>query len=104
MHLLDDGPFERPPSKRLYRTSPKHPNNRQQLYSTYERLRQRRRKLDALRYGLDMDGIRHDDSYSMHSEATDFGDRKSLMSAASYLQGASSCGGNPLCCCGWVQQ
>ena len=85
--LLDPAAFERPQSNRLYRTPGKHANSKEQLYSTYERLKQRRRKLDTLRYGLNTENSRPDDSYSMHSEATDLMDRKSPLFANAYFKG-----------------
>ena len=57
------------------------------IQMTYNRLRERRRKLQALRYGLEFDEMEYSDAGSLHSEVTDFTDRKSLMSGNSYTHG-----------------
>ena len=65
------------------------PHIRQTVQSTYQRLRDRRRKLQALRRGIDLDDMDYSDAMSMQSEATDYGDRKSMISTNSYTHGES---------------
>ena len=62
----------------------------QQILATYERLRQRRQKLQALRQGAVQmdDSFLMDDMPSSHSDnSTDYGDRKSNTSKISYRGG-----------------
>merc|ERR550532_3161063 len=63
------------------------PRVRQTVQSTYQRLRDRRRKLQALRRGIDLEDMDYSDAMSMQSEVTDYGDRKSMISATSYTHG-----------------
>lgn len=68
----------------------KAPNIRKDLKHTYDRLKERRKKLRALRYGLELD-MDYSDAASLQSETTDYGDRRSLISANSYTQGLYRC-------------
>jgi hypothetical protein len=52
---------------------------------TYARLVERRKKLEALRNGLDCE--EPSEMNSLYSEPTDYGESKSLISATSYTKG-----------------
>ena len=63
------------------------PSVHEALRRTYDRLKERHRKLQALRHGLDIGGLDTTDAASLRSEITDFGERKSMISANSFTQG-----------------
>ena len=67
--------------------SQKNPQSREALQLTYNRLKDRQRKLNTLRFGMDIDDMEYSEVGSVLSEATDFGDRRSLISSTSYTQG-----------------
>lgn len=71
-------------------SSVRDPQVRQSLQQTYHRLKERQRKLNALRFGLNQYELDFSDVASMQSEVTDYGDRKSMMSGTSYTQGQNS--------------
>lgn len=68
----------------LPRQQGKDPKSAQQ---TYARVMERRRKLEALRKGLDMEDP--SEMNSLYSEPTEFGDSKSMISANSFTRGES---------------
>ena len=61
--------------------------NRSSVRSTYSRIQDRRRKLAALRDGLDIEDGGYSDGVSLSDHSTDMGDRKSIISANSYTRG-----------------
>ena len=65
-------------------TSVKDPRTKQSLQQTYNRLKERQRKLNALRFGLDLYDLDLSDAVSMQSELTDYGERRSMISATSH--------------------
>ncbi|CAH1795007.1 unnamed protein product [Owenia fusiformis] len=62
--------------------------SRKSRHDTYKRLNERRKKLLILRRGLDIEDYTQGDVVSLASYSTDYGDRKSLISATSYTHGS----------------
>ena len=75
---------QRPPAHQFAEVSSTHAESKRRY--TYEQLKQRRQKLDALRFGLDPKELGYD-SYSILSDIADITDRKSPLSTTSSRQG-----------------
>ena len=79
VQLVSEAAFHRHPAHQCHAAS-------ERLHTTYEQLKQRRQKLDALRFGLDPKELGCD-SYSIHSDIADMTDRRSFLSTPSSRQG-----------------
>ena len=86
LSALSLGTYRSHAHHKLYRkASFSDPHYRRAIHETYERLRERRRKLSSLRSGLDLENAEDMDFLSPAS--SDYGDERSMVSSVSFTQG-----------------